>query len=80
MADKKKIFDTVKYWLVLNVGTLALAAGVYFFKSPNHFATGGVSGLSIILATKHKTGRKAVFHIGIRRIRVAVFGLFVFGG
>ena len=31
------------------MGTLALAAGVYFFKSPNHFATGGVSGLSIIL-------------------------------
>ena len=50
MADKKKIFDTVKYWLVLNLGTLALAAGVYFFKSPNHFATGGVSGLSIVLA------------------------------
>ena len=49
MADGKKIFAQVKYWAVLNVGTLALAAGVYFFKSPNHFATGGVSGLSIIL-------------------------------
>ncbi len=49
MADKKAIFQTVKYWVVLNVGTLALAAGVYFFKTPNHFATGGVSGLSIIL-------------------------------
>ena len=49
MADGRKIFARVKYWVVLNVGTLALAAGVYFFKSPNHFATGGVSGLSIIL-------------------------------
>lgn len=49
MADGKKIFAQVKYWAVLNVGTLSLAAGVYFFKSPNHFATGGVSGLSIIL-------------------------------
>lgn len=50
MASKKKIWDTVRYWAILNVGTLLLAAGVYFFKSPNHFATGGVSGLSIILA------------------------------
>ena len=49
MADKKKIFEQVKYWTLLNAGALALAAGVYFFKSPNHFATGGVSGLSIIL-------------------------------
>ncbi len=49
MADRKKIFGQIKYWTVLNLGTLSLAAGVYFFKSPNHFATGGVSGLSIIL-------------------------------
>ena len=49
MADKKKIFGQIKYWTILNLGTLSLAAGVYFFKSPNHFATGGVSGLSIIL-------------------------------
>ena len=52
MAEKKhKItLDTVIYWIVLNLGTLLLAAGVYFFKAPRNFATGGVSGLSIILA------------------------------
>lgn len=49
MADKKQIANSVKYWTALNAGALALAAGVYFFKSPNHFATGGVSGLSIVL-------------------------------
>ncbi len=49
MADKNKISGQIKYWTILNIGTLSLAAGVYFFKSPNHFATGGVSGLSIIL-------------------------------
>lgn len=42
--------SNVIYWVVLNFGTLLLAAGVYFFKAPNNFATGGVSGLSIILA------------------------------
>lgn len=50
MADKNKIINNIKYWTTMNIGTLALAAGVYFFKSPNHFATGGVSGLSIVLA------------------------------
>ncbi len=33
----------------MNAGTLLLAVGVYLFKAPNNFATGGVSGLSIIL-------------------------------
>lgn len=45
---KKKVRDTILYWLMLNVGTVLIAAGVYFFKVPNNFATGGVSGISII--------------------------------
>lgn len=47
---KKPTKNTVLYWVVLNIGILILAAGVYFFKAPNNFATGGVSGLSILLA------------------------------
>ncbi len=39
----------LKDFLLLNAGTLLVAAGVYFFKFPNHFSTGGVSGLSILL-------------------------------
>lgn len=41
---------TVLYCIVLNTGILLLALGVYFFKAPNNFATGGVSGISIILS------------------------------
>ena len=33
---------------LLHLGTLLIAAGVYFFKFPNHFTTGGVSGISIL--------------------------------
>ena len=36
-------------WLLMTLGTLLLAAGVYFFKFPNNFSTGGVSGISVIL-------------------------------
>ena len=35
---------------MLNTGLLLLTSGIYFFKAPNGFATGGVSGLSILLA------------------------------
>lgn len=48
--QKKSVWQHVQYWILLNIGTLCVAAGVYFFKAPNHFATGGVSGISIILA------------------------------
>lgn len=48
-ARDKKWRDKVIYWALLNLGTLMMAAGVYFFKKPNRFVTGGVSGLSILL-------------------------------
>lgn len=41
----KKIRD----YLLLSLGTLLVSAGVYVFKFPNNFSTGGVSGISIIL-------------------------------
>lgn len=35
--------------LVMTLGSALVAVGVYFFKFPNHFSTGGVSGLSVLL-------------------------------
>lgn len=42
---KKKLGDVL--WMTL--GSLLTAVGVYFFKFPNHFSTGGVSGLGVVL-------------------------------
>ena len=39
----------VERYLLLTVGILITAVGVYFFKFPNNFSTGGVTGLSLIL-------------------------------
>ena len=47
--EKQSFRETLKEYVVLTLGTLLIAFGVYFFKFPNHFSTGGVSGLSIIL-------------------------------
>ena len=33
----------------MTLGSAMVAVGVYFFKFPNHFSMGGVSGLSILL-------------------------------
>ena len=49
---KEKYLFTPAWWkeiAYLNVGTLLTAVGVYFFKFPNHFTTGGVSGISILV-------------------------------
>lgn len=35
----------------MTAGTLIVAVGIYFFKFPNHFSTGGVTGLSIIFGS-----------------------------
>lgn len=53
MKSAKKIFtrENVLWFLLLNFGLVLLAAGVHFFKSPNHFAMGGTSGISIIAAS-----------------------------
>lgn len=36
-------------FLLMTAGSALVAVGVYFFKFPNHFSTGGVSGLSVLL-------------------------------
>ena len=49
MSTKKHGENLIRL-LVINLGILFMAAGIYFFKAPNGFATGGVSGIAIILA------------------------------
>lgn len=39
----------LKEYALLTLATLLMVAGIYFFKFPNNFSTGGVSGISIIL-------------------------------
>lgn len=48
-SQKNKKFATVKSWILMTLGTLLMSMGVYFFKIPNGFATGGVSGIGTIL-------------------------------
>ena len=49
----RQIFSAENLWyfLLLNLGLIITAAGTHLFKTPNHFAMGGTSGISIIGAT-----------------------------
>ena len=84
MAEKKfKItYKTVLYWLTLNLGILLLAVGIYFFKSPNNFATGGVSGIAIIISkftTQYVKWLDATVLMAILNVILLIIG-FIFLG
>jgi uncharacterized membrane-anchored protein YitT (DUF2179 family) len=40
---------TIREWLCITAGIMIMTAGIYFFKFPNHFSTGGVTGIAIVL-------------------------------
>lgn len=77
-AQKMDIRKTVKEWLLLLLGTTLTAAGVYFFKFPNNFSTGGVSGISVILGHYFPSATPGDFVMGINMALLLV-GFLVFG-
>ncbi len=77
-SSKKKNLVGVKYWAFLNFGILLMAVGIYFFKAPNGFATGGVSGLAIILANIFSDISQATFMLVIN-VLLLIVGIFVLG-
>lgn len=41
--------DGIKDFALMSIGCILMAVGIYFFKIPNGFATGGVSGMGTVL-------------------------------
>lgn len=74
----KKIFPSFKNFCYINFGIILLTVGVYFFKTPNGFATGGVSGMSIILANIFPVFSQAEYMMAINVVLLIV-GLIVLG-
>lgn len=68
----------IKTFLMMTLGCILLAMGVYFFKIPNGFATGGVTGIGTILA-KIIPGITAGAWIWILNIALLILG-FIFLG
>ena len=45
----KKVCGSICEFLFLSFATILSVVGVYFFRIPNHFSTGGAAGIGIIL-------------------------------
>ncbi|MBR6791359.1 MAG: YitT family protein [Oscillospiraceae bacterium] len=81
MKEKLQRFtgiDSFNEFLMLNLGTFLVAAGVYFFKFPNNFSTGGVSGLSIVLARYFPAITPGTF-VSILNYFLLAVGFIIFG-
>ena len=68
----------LKNWLFMNLGVLLMAIGIYFFKAPNGFATGGVSGVAIILANVFPVLTQSVYMM-IINVLLLIVGVIVLG-
>ncbi len=47
---KKKVTEGIKNYALITFGILLTVIGTYFFKFPNNFSFGGVTGLAVVLA------------------------------
>ena len=78
MSIKTNIKAKLQYVLFLNLGILLMSVGIYFFKTTNNFATGGVSGLSVLLYGLFPFISQATYMLFINIILLAL-GVIILG-
>lgn len=76
MQEKRK--QWMREFGLLNLGTFLTAIGSYFFKFPNNFSTGGVTGLSVVL-THYFPGLSNGTIVSVINIALMVVGLILLG-
>ena len=74
-AERKQL---IKEWLLMSIGAICIGMGVYFFKFPNNFSTGGVSGLAVLLAPYLSSVSQGDL-VFIINMALLVIGFLVFG-
>jgi uncharacterized membrane-anchored protein YitT (DUF2179 family) len=76
MTKERK--TAVREWVYITIGILIMSAGIYFFKFPNHFSTGGVTGIAIILGHYIPSVTPATL-VTIINIGLLILGFLVLG-
>ena len=71
--------EKLKYVSMLHLGILLLAVGIYFFKFPNGFATGGVSGLAVILSNVFPIAISKATYMLVINALLLIIGVIVLG-
>ena len=67
----------VQYFLLLNLGQILTAAGAHFFKTPNHLAMGGTTGISIIASSLLENMNMGTFMLILNAALVALGLMFL---
>ena len=78
MEQKNKIKRTVTEYALMTAATLLMACGIYFFKFPNNFVMGGVSGISMIVGSVQNAVSPATVML-IINVALIIVGFFIFG-
>ncbi len=69
---------TIREWLCITAGIMIMTAGIYFFKFPNHFSTGGVTGIAIVLGHYIPSMTPGTF-VTVINVLLLLLGFAVFG-
>ena len=68
----------IKEYALLTLGTVIMVIGIYFFKFPNNFSTGGVTGIAVVLSRYMPSLSRAdivmAINIALLGLGFAVFG------
>lgn len=78
MKKEINVKRVIKEYLIMTAATLIMACGIYFFKFPNNFVMGGVSGISMLIGRMQTVISPATVMLIINGVLLIV-GFFVFG-
>ena len=78
MKKNANVKKTAVEYLIMTAATLVMACGIYFFKFPNNFVMGGVSGISMILGRVQSVISPATAML-IINVALIIIGFFIFG-
>jgi uncharacterized membrane-anchored protein YitT (DUF2179 family) len=76
---KHNIYKVLKDYILITLGVMLVVVGVYFFKFPNHFSFGGVTGLAIILSKLFAGAVSSGTIVLVINMVLLVVGYFVLG-
>jgi len=80
LKDKGRIiFNLIKEYGIITIGVWLVVAGVYFFKFPNNFSIGGVTGIAIILSSIFGDGISSGTLVLIINIILLIIGYLILG-
>lgn len=75
---KNRILKELRVYAILTLGVFIIAAGNHFFKFPNNFSTGGVTGMAVVLSHYFPSLSTATF-VAIINYGLLAIGFLMFG-